>query len=75
MRTCAKYSRWSVSSLPVSTSGGMPNELIWPPLSGGGVMSAGSVGKGARLRSAGRVGLLVVFGLGCLPWRGLPGQK
>ena len=44
---------WSVSSLPASTSGGLPNGLIWPPLSGGGVMSAGSVGKCGRLRLAG----------------------
>lgn len=53
---------WSVPSLPASTSGGMPNGSIWPPLSGGGVMSASSVDKCARLRLAGGDGLLIVLG-------------
>ena len=48
------------------------NGLIWALLSGGGVMSTGSVGKCVCLR---RAGLLVDVGLGACPGRGLLGQK
>jgi hypothetical protein len=68
-----KYPIWSASSLPVSASGSMLNELIRPALSGGGAMSASS--RRVCAPALGRSGLHVVFGRGCLPWRGLLGQE